>query len=70
MGADLSPITPARPSGMCGGDLLGEPLMVRVIVDCTCASCAGVSIGSYGAPDGLARQCTRPCLSSAYNWTI
>jgi hypothetical protein len=30
MGADLSPITPARPSGMCGGDLLGEPLMVRV----------------------------------------
>jgi hypothetical protein len=29
-GGDLSPVTPARPSGMCGGDLLGEPLMVRV----------------------------------------
>jgi len=27
-GGDLSPITPARPSGICGGDLLGEPLMV------------------------------------------
>lgn len=29
---DLSPITPARPSGACGGDLLGEPLMVRVLL--------------------------------------
>lgn len=28
MGGDLSPMTPARPSGMCGGDILGEPLMV------------------------------------------
>jgi hypothetical protein len=28
-GGDLSPVTPARPSGMCGGDLLGEPLLVR-----------------------------------------
>jgi hypothetical protein len=29
MGGDLSPMTPARPSGMCGGDILGDPLMVR-----------------------------------------
>lgn len=43
LGGDLSPVTPARPSGMCGGDLLGEPLMVsmqcvmRTRCKCFCA---------------------------------
>lgn len=43
-GGDLSPVTPARPSGMCGGDLLGEPLMVRGVW-----RAAGVCVGGLDA---------------------